>query len=65
MCNIDKERCFNCKHRSYNIMRNETECLIPKQQKESYFSMWAKHNDENSSCPFKELEDGGEYTYWL
>ena len=60
----DKQMCFNCKHRIFNVESCVTECSIPKEEKNSYFTKWVKHYNDADWCPFKELEDGGEYSYW-
>ena len=64
MENKTSEMCFNCKYRTYNSDRGVTECLIPQEQKDCYFTHWKQHYNDVDGCPFKELEEGGEYTYW-
>ena len=64
MGNKENQLCYNCKYRSYNGESGITECLISNEQKECYFTHWSERYNDVDWCPFKELEDGGEYTYW-
>ena len=60
----NKQVCFNCKYRTYNSDRGTTECSITKERKDNYFTQWVQRHGEFECCPFKRLDDGGEYTYW-
>ena len=64
MGNKEKQLCYNCKYRTYNGESGIIECLIPKEQKECYFTHWKQHYNYADGCPFKELEEDGEYAYW-
>lgn len=64
MKNKDKQMCFNCKYRTYNSESGVTECLISKEQRDSYLNQWSERYGDADGCPFKKLDDGGEFTYW-
>lgn len=60
----NKQICFNCRYRIYNIDSGSTECSISEERRDKYFTQWVVRCSESESCPFKRLDDGGEYIYW-
>ena len=61
-CN--KKICYNCKHHKYNNEVSTTMCNAPQNNKTYFDYNKVKGLFYTSKCPFKELEDNGEYLYW-
>lgn len=59
-----KTMCYNCIHHKYNKEISLTECNAPQNNKNYWGYSKVKDLFYTDGCPFKGLDENGEYLYW-